>query len=272
MKNIILFIKGFIIGIGKIVPGVSGALIAISLGVYEKSLESLTEILKKPLTSIKYLLPLGLGAVISISLLSSIINYLIVKYYMVVILFFSGLILGGIPSFAKKVNFKKNQIYGIIAFLFPLLIGIFKVAKNDVILSNDIESFFLVIAIGVIEAFTMIIPGISGTALFLLLGLYRPLLKILASIINIGNFSPNMYLIIPYFFGILIGVLIISKLMIYLLKNHTNKINYMILGFSLSSVMLLLKTTLNIDYNINTLILGLILLPIGYKISHVLEK
>ena len=74
MMNII---KGFIIGIGKIIPGVSGAILAISIGVYDKSIYYLNNFKNNKRESIKYLFPLGLGIIISIVSFSKIINYLL---------------------------------------------------------------------------------------------------------------------------------------------------------------------------------------------------
>ena len=113
MKNIL---KGFIIGIGKIIPGVSGAILALSLGVYDKSIYYINNFKYNKKESLKYLLPLAIGIILSIIFFSKIINYLLDKYYVLTMLFFIGLIIGTIPSTLKEVN-KKNYYLVIISFL-----------------------------------------------------------------------------------------------------------------------------------------------------------
>ena len=97
-------LKGFIIGIGKIIPGVSGSVLAITLGVYDKSVEYINNFKHNKKESLKYLLPLGIGIIISIIIFSKIITILLDKYYQITMLFFIGLIIGGLPEIIKKVK------------------------------------------------------------------------------------------------------------------------------------------------------------------------
>ena len=86
------FVKGFIIGIGKIIPGVSGAMLAISLGVYDKAIYYICNFKNDIKNSFKYLFPLGVGIIISIVLFSKVISLCLNKYYVITMLFFIGLI------------------------------------------------------------------------------------------------------------------------------------------------------------------------------------
>ena len=94
--------------------------------------------------------------------------------------------------------------------------------------------------IGVIDAITMIIPGISGTAVLMILGLYEMLLSLLASLNSIKEILNNLNILIPYFLAIIVTVILLSKLMNYLFKNKRSLMYSSILGFSLSSVFVLL--------------------------------
>ena len=104
MPYLILFLKGFIIGIGKIIPGVSGSVLAVSMGVYEKSLDYLANFRKKFKESISFLMPLGLGIVLSILLFSKIILFFLNSYPMPTLCLFFGLLIGTIPNVIKKLN------------------------------------------------------------------------------------------------------------------------------------------------------------------------
>lgn len=98
MKNkLIIALKGFVFGIANIIPGVSGGTIALTMGIYEDLISSISNIFKKFKNSMAILIPFFIGAVLSIVLLSKIINFTLTKYPTPTIIFFVGLILGGIP-------------------------------------------------------------------------------------------------------------------------------------------------------------------------------
>ena len=123
------FIKGFVIGIGKIVPGVSGAMLAISLGVYDKAIYYICNFKNDIKNGFKYLFPLGVGIIISIVLFSKVISLCLNKYYVITMLFFIGLIIGGIPDVLNKVN-KNNYYISIISCIVFTGITIFNVNKK----------------------------------------------------------------------------------------------------------------------------------------------
>ena len=108
-KNISLFIKGFIMGIANIIPGVSGGTLAITLGIYEDLIGVLSNFLKNIKKNIKFLLPIGIGMIASILSLSKVINYCLEHFEIQTILFFIGLILGGLPLILKKA--KENETF-----------------------------------------------------------------------------------------------------------------------------------------------------------------
>ena len=112
MKNISLIIKGFFIGVGKIIPGVSGSLLAITMGIYDKLMNSIGNFFCNIKENIKFLMPVLIGVSMAIILMSKLIFSMLDKYYVITMLFFIGIIAGGIPSLIKKVkkyNFKKED-------------------------------------------------------------------------------------------------------------------------------------------------------------------
>ena len=163
MKKINLFLKGILIGLGKIIPGVSGSVIAISLGLYEDIINSLSTIFKNTKEKIKYLLPIFFGISISIILGSKIILYLLDKYYFITMMFFIGLMSGGIKPIYKEIKDKqtaKNIIIMIIPIVLLLILDILVNKINIQITYNYITIFIL----GIIESITSIVPGISARA------------------------------------------------------------------------------------------------------------
>ena len=130
------FLKGFVIGIGKIIPGVSGAVLAIIMGVYDKTIYYICNFKSNVYEGSKYLASLGIGIIISIILFSKIISYCLSEYYVITMLFFIGLIIGGVPTIISKV--KRNDYYIVfISFLFFFFISIWGCDNSYIIKSSS---------------------------------------------------------------------------------------------------------------------------------------
>lgn len=275
MNFLTLLLKGFIIGIAKIIPGVSGALIAISFGIYEKAIKAISNFFKNPINNFLFLFPIGLGVLLSISLTSGLILYFINNYYFPTILLFIGLIMGGIPSLIDNINIKKVKFIHILililSFSTVFLISLVSGQHFFVETSNELINFLLFFIIGFIDALTMIIPGISGTAVMMILGCYNLLLNFLSSLTSMEAIFSNIFKVIPYLLGIVLCVIILSKVMAYLFDKKKEYMYCGILGFTLSSVLSLFFETFKNNYSILETIVAIVLLVVGYNIARKLE-
>ena len=265
MQNIKLIFKGIIIGLGKIIPGVSGSMLAFSLGVYEKAINAITNFKSDLKNNILFLSYLGIGVVIAILLFSNILIYLLNNYYDLTIILFIGLIGGTIPSVLKKVTLKKkrNLLFFFLALFIVYLIGKLQISK-PFMPKHSILNYLYIIFLGIIDATTMIIPGISGTATFMMLNAYDFVLKIFS------NPFKNIGVTILFFSGILIGIILISKLISYLLKKKKEELYLLIIGFSLSSLIYLflqLLPKLILAHSLYYLLLFIVGLVISYKME-----
>lgn len=263
MENIKLFIKGILIGIGKIIPGVSGSMMAISLGLYEDMIYSLSNIFKNFKTNALFLTKIVLGMLVSIVLISKVIIIALNNYYLPTMLLFIGLIIGGIPSIiktAKKETNKTNIIILVVPFIFFLLLDFLTSNLSINIELNIVNAIWL----GILEAFTMIIPGISGTAIMIMLGVYESILQMFSNINYLG-------ILFFFLFGIMLGVFLISKIINYLLSKYKISCYYAIIGFVLSSIIILLRKTLMIESSFNSIIMGIFLMILGAFISYKME-
>ena len=260
MKNIIInLLKGIVIGIGKIIPGVSGAVIAISLGVYEKGLEAITKINKE---NIKFLINIGSGIVISIILFSKLILYFMNNYYLPTILLFIGLIIGG--TFELKKNIKFDRKIDIVILLISIILmylisTLEKNPQNNVILQ-------------ILDAFATVFPGISGTALLMLYGCYNTIMMAISNVLQPGLIVFNLFVLTSYGSGMLIGIIMFSKIITYLFKKHSKQTSIFILGISVSTIFVLLKDTIGMSKNIIEIIFSIFLLVIGYFLSRKIIK
>lgn len=214
-----LIIKGFIIGIGKIMPGVSGSLLAIRLNIYENIIYAINNIFNNFYNSAIYLSKLAIGIILAIVLGSHAITFLLNNYYHLTIFIFLILIGTGIPLLLKETN---KYYISLISFIIYFLI--LYMPKLDII-----NNYYF---IGFIEAITTIIPGISGTAIFMSLGLYDDLLSMFT---NIYTFPLDK--IIPFSIGLFIGTIIIVRFTYYCFKNYRQHTYATILGLLLASML-----------------------------------
>ena len=272
MKNKIkLFLKGFVFGIANIIPGVSGGTLALTMGIYEDLISSISNIFKKFKRSMSFLIPFILGAIISIISLSKVIDICLTKYETLTIIFFIGLIIGGIPLLFKNINIKKITIpkflVFLLTFLFILIITYLKTGDSNDILRNNISSYTKLFGVGLIASATMVIPGISGSFVLMLIGYYQPILKVINNITSLNNVFNNILLLIPLGLGIVVGILLITKILEYLFTKYKEITYYGIIGFLIASIITLI-ISISLPKTIIEIILSIILFIIGYFIGN----
>jgi len=269
-----LIIKGLIIGIGKIIPGVSGAMLAITLGVYEKMLFSIANLKREFTTNAKFLTKIGIGIAISIIITSKIVVKCLKHCYLPTMLLFIGMIIGGMPSIIKKIKIEKKTILISIISLIILIPIIFN--SNTIPNSHEIKyttiDFIKLIGIGFIDAFSSIVPGISGTALLMMFGYYNSILQTFGSILNPSKLAHNLFVMIPFIIGFLLGIVIVSKIINFLFKNFKNTTYIIITTLITLTTIILIKNTFGHTYTQTQMLIGLPLLIIGYLISVKLDK
>lgn len=221
-------IKGFIIAVSMLVPGVSGASMMMALNVYEPSLEFLSHLAKGKLVHKKLMLHLFIGAIIGLLLFSRSMIWLLNHYGDSIRFFFLGSILFGlIPMFKDilKVSFKKHHL--ILIFVGILIsLGLNQFEGLVVIESNPNIVVMILAGIGI--AVALILPGISTSFVLLALGAYEPILRALSTF----DFSVILWMLI----GIGLGILMTTNFLVYCLTHHAILTNLLIIGFVLGSL------------------------------------
>ena len=267
MRN---FFKGFIIGIGKIIPGVSGALLAILMGVYDKSIFYINNFKDNRRESIKYLFPLGIGIILSVMLFSKVISYLLIKYYTMTMLFFVGLIIGTISSVKEKVMTKDYYlvIISVSIFLFLTFIGI----GDEYLLKGDVTDLIVFFISGIFEAMGTVIPAISSTALLMSIGTYKSIVTCIGNIMNISLIMDNLRIIVPFGIGTIIGTIIVVKVVDYMFRRYYHKVYAIIFGLLIATIVTMIINTFKYTVTIMELFLGVVLMFIGIFISMLFDK
>lgn len=265
-----LILKGIIIGIGKIIPGVSGSMLAISMGIYQKLIDSVNNFFKYPKENFNFLFKIAIGVIISMVFFSNVILNCLNKYYLITIFFFIGLIIGGFDDIKSSTSKKYNYIT-IISFILITFLGFINI-NNKVNITNSLLNSIYFIFIGFIDSLTMVVPGISGTATLMMLGAYEKVIEMYSNIFNFSVLMDNLKILIPYIIGIIVGIIVTVKLINFLFKNYKEKTYSAILGFSLSTIVLMFIKCINSFYTLTHLIIAFILLFLGVfitkKINH----
>ena len=270
-ENIILAIKGFVIGLANIIPGVSGGTLAITLGIYEKLIGVLTHFIKNWKENLKFLIPIGIGAVLSLLVFSNIIGYSLEHYPVPTTLLFMGLFLGGIPILIRKVKGTKsisNFLIFLLTFSVVLIFTLLQEQTHTVNLEHlDGIGYFLLFVVGIIAAATMIIPGISGSFILMLLGYYEPIINTIRDLSHMNHIMDNLLILIPFGIGIMIGIVSIAKIIEYLLNKYETKTYYGIIGFVVASIFSIL-IQMGMPQDFFQLFLGIVLAFIGFLFAY----
>lgn len=255
-----LILKGFIIGIGKIMPGVSGAMLAITLNEYDKIIESIANIKTNTYEKIKYLSTIGTGIIIAIIITSKIIVKCLEKHYLATILLFEGIIIGGIPQIIKQIKLKKKDIFiSIIIMIIVLIMLNLNMKQSKYIIKYNCFEFIKIIGIGIIDAISSIVPGISGTAILMYLGYYDIILSMFATITSTSLLLKNIFIALPFSIGFIIGTMVISKLINYLIKMNPNIVNIIVTIFMINTLIPLTIKALSTPTPLKEIIIGIIL-------------
>ena len=236
MKDILI---GLIIGVGKIIPGVSGSVLAITLGVYEKIIYSINNIFKD-YKNLYYLSKLGIGIIVSIVFLSRIIIYLLSNYYTYTIFIFIGLLCGSMKEITTNTKLKYSYLT-VLSFIVIIILGMINISNTN----HD------------------------GTALLMLIGTYNMVIELFSNIINIRYLINNMHIIIPFIFGMLVGIIISIKLIGYLFNRYKSQTYNIILGLLLGSIFIMIK---GCSFDISNIFISIFLFIISYlsikKVNH----
>nr|WP_295678974.1 DUF368 domain-containing protein [uncultured Lachnoclostridium sp.] len=247
---------GILMGIANIIPGVSGGTMAVSMGIYDRIIGSITNLFKQFKKSVMTLLPYGIGMVVAIIGLSYFIETFFEKYPLQTGSLFVGLILGGVPILIKKVSKKtsterKSKTHGfdaisvVLFILFFALIILLQIFGSDkeakITLSVSVIQMVKLFIIGVIASATMVIPGVSGSMILLILGYYNPIIETINSTIkalspwNFDTILHNVAILAPFGIGVLVGIFAIAKIIEFLLSRYEKRTYFAILGLVLAS-------------------------------------
>lgn len=269
---IFLIINGMLFGIANLIPGVSGGTIAVITGCYERLLDSINNLFKKFKESISFLGIFILGALIAVLIFSKILSYSTDNFKIPTYCLFVGLILGGIPAIVKPV-YKKCSIKNIIFLIlgFSLVIGLLFIPSGNTSSNLEIKDYIMLFICGILASIAMVVPGISGMMMLEIFGYRELFIDSLKNLTDFSLFLDNFKVLCPVGIGIIIGLFSAAKLMGFLLKRYNVTTFYAIIGFVLASIVVLFINMSDGDKYISHIIVGIIMIPIGFTLSFMLD-
>ncbi|MDR0832026.1 MAG: DUF368 domain-containing protein [Bacillales bacterium] len=274
-------VAGVSIGVGIIIPGFSGGTMAVIFGVYQKLISSIANLTKHPLKVIKEMFFIILGAIIGFGSGLLVVLYLFKYFPLQISLFFTGLIFGSIPNIFNKCRDDKKKItfkwYDLLfAFIFFALVIVMPFIPKGSVTQINWQTYLALALIGILCS-VVLLPGLSGSMILLIAGFYSFMMNTIEALVknilywDFVNFGTNILICLSFGIGLIIGLLLISKALDYLMNKHQLTMYWIIFGLLLASPFGVLFSVFNdVEYapiiaqvKVGGWIIGIILFIIG---------
>ncbi|WP_254901664.1 DUF368 domain-containing protein [Thalassobacillus devorans] len=229
--------RGMLMGASDVVPGVSGGTIAVVLGIYDRWIEAINGIFSKRWKEhLGFLIPLLLGVGTAFLLLSRVIEWLFEHYPEPTQFFFLGLIIGVLPYLYHKADMKhtfqlKHYLLLLIGAVIVASMVFFQAGETEAMQNLTMENYILLFFSGWIASSAMVLPGISGSFLLLIIGVYTTVIS------GISDFRLDIIAVVGL--GLVIGVVAMSKIVKFFLENYTAGTFAVIIGLVVGSVVVI---------------------------------
>ena len=253
MKYAKEMLRGLLIGVAGIVPGVSGGTLAVSMGVYDQIIGAVTHLFRKPGESVRTLFPYGVGMLAGAGGLAFVIESLFGTYPFATSMAFLGLILGGIPALLSKADFRKNGLkkYMTAVTVFCLMTvaaiaGGGERQAGELVFRTAAERLATMSCVGLIASITMVVPGVSGTMLLMMMGYYQPVLhafNLVQTGVLTGNWQTvlaQQEILLPFTMGLVVGIFLCAKTMETMLSRWEAMVYAGVTGLVASSPVVIL--------------------------------
>lgn len=273
MEYLKLFLKGIVVGVANVIPGVSGGTMAVVCNVYDKIIGLISFNVKKIISSWKFWLPLVIGMGVGVVAFSKLITVLLGNYPIPTTYFFEGLVAGSIPLILRKTknsNAEKPSKLplGILSFIIGLglmiLMMIFKddSAKETAQVISEIGTVEIILTFvaGLAAAIAMIIPGISGSFLLLVLGMYGTIMASISSL--------NLIILVPFALGAFAGLFLGAALVRLLMEKIPVYTYCVILGLVVGSLLLIFPGFASVP----VMIISILTLALGFCAAYFSSK
>ena len=243
-------------------PGLSGSIFAIILGLYEQGLDAIANFRKEPVKHFKFLLPIAIGGGVGVLASARAILFITAQFPVPSYMFFSGLVIGSWPLISRKTagrdSFKPVYLLGsVLAIAFMMFMSRLGGAGDGDHIAlyriYDIGDFFMMVFAGLFSMSMMAIPGVSGSIMVIILGHYGTVYNAISESVellrhiltlNVAAAIESMYtvfILVPFALGSLLGIIYISKIMLFFLQKAEQLVYYCVGGALIGTVYILLN-------------------------------
>ena len=254
LQFLFLMLTGIALGAANIVPGISGATLAVIFRVYDRLIGSINNLFTDMKRSLLFLVPVGLGMVIGILIMGLVFDGLFERFSFQTSAFIAGLVAGGIPFIHNQAiarDGKKPVFYAIAVAAAVIIILLALIAPTPTVEETGYFNWglaALLFAGGLAAAAALIIPGVSGAMVLMLFGLLPTMMNTIALIteylrtpFNFELLPPILQIAVPLGLGIVLGILLASKLIAILLKKYFSFTYFAILGMVFGTIFVVFR-------------------------------
>lgn len=273
-----MILKGVVIGVANIIPGVSGGTMAVSMGIYDKIIHAATHLVSEFKKSMKLLIPILVGAVLGLVVVARIIQMMFERVPFQTNLLFIGLILGGLPAMTKKVKGQSIRLSHILScvLFFALVVGLAAMGETEgaaADLSFNMLNVVKLFGVGIIASATMVVPGVSGSMILMIMGYYNPILSEINGFIdnlvkfNVPGLVDGCAVLIPFGIGVVVGIFAIAKVIEIIFTKFPYLAYWAIIGLIVASPFAILMMNNLGTITVVTVLTGIAALAAGVLVA-----
>ena len=227
------FIKGMFIGTGAILPGVSGGALAAVFGIYEQMILFMADLTKDFKKNFLYFLPVGFGGIFGIFLLSFVLSFFFETSEVQLLWFFIGCIMGIFPSLIKEAGKKGRKLKDVILSIVTAIGAFYLLVNMQHLLTTAMPlNFGTWVMAGAIFGLGLIVPGLSPSNFLVYLEMYQPMTD--------GIKDLNFSILIPLGIGLVLVLILLSKLMSFIFEKAYSTMFHFILGIVVASTVMII--------------------------------
>ncbi len=280
-----LMLKGAVIGVANVIPGVSGGTMAVVMGIYDKLIHAITHLKSEFKEALRLLIPIIIGAAAGIIILTEVITRALEHFPVQTNFMFIGLIVGGLPIIVKKLKDTGKKVTGgnilALVLFFILVAGFALMGEKEAAareLSLNAVEIIKLFFVGVIASATMVIPGVSGSLVLILLGYYYLILDSISEFIHalLAFDFPVLLektgILMPFGIGVLLGIGVIAKLIELVFEHFPNYAFCAIIGLIVASPLAIIFMSDLSRYNLVSILTGAVTFVIGFFIARKLGE
>ena len=260
MKTLLDIVRGMVIGLANVIPGVSGGTMMVSMGIFDKLIHAINHLFDEFRKSIRTLWPYLAGMMIAVILSSVALSIAFERFPLPTNTLFIGLIIGSVPMILAQIRGAKINVLNCLIFLvFAAIVIVPKAIANaqltegnedgaSAALTLDLWGIVKLLLLGMLSSASMVVPGVSGSMMLKILGYYNPivvdtlggLFRTQLPMRDWAGIGHSVLILIPFAIGIVIGIFGVAKLIEFLLTRFKVPTYCAILGMVLASPVVIL--------------------------------